>query len=517
MKDRLPRPTKIESDMWVNEAIWGHRLYDEQTPWLCFMEFLNVVQAELEMGRAFQEFSPNTLAYTPKSRLYLRNILFNNPRMSVIEREYENDDRSRWKYWIETMTKDQAGIINPDFSYLQKRFSRFEDFTEVVKFLRSTTIEGENNKRWSSQFIFPYGPDCLYEDLNVKENSNSYTNDRRFFARTGELLYLMLSRSGKGQQILKYLTESVLDQNNKYNRLVASLEPDEQLSASSVRAGAYLPYLRLPEYTALAEDWISLFECKIPKYDVIPHLVNITGLHLIIYFLNRAKEVLGQTNKVTFTLEIVSPKKTIVRDLSSDSFNENNSLSRLAVEAYIRKVVATEEWQNARKTTDLSEALAILRNWFAWPKENKEHEIESASSADDLLEIFISAAINRHKQHGEKFHGVWGKEIGLSSSRGTQRLRYAPQDLLMKTLVLCVVPTRMEYQEFLQTLYDKYGFIIGDKQAEAYIQSGRADQEAFSDNAKRLEQRLASMGLLKRLSDACAYVENPFAVREDIS
>jgi len=73
----------------------------------------------------------------------------------------------------------------------------------------------------------------------------------------------------------------------------------------------------------------------------------------------------------------------------------------------------------------------------------------------------------------------------------------------------------MEFQEFLEILYVKYGLIIGDKQAAVYINTGRADQEAFFENAARLEQRLSSMGLLKRLSDACAYVENPFATREE--
>lgn len=36
------------------------------------------------------------------------------------------------------------------------------------------------------------------------------------------------------------------------------------------------------------------------------------------------------------------------------------------------------------------------------------------------------------------------------------------------------------------------------------------DQEAFSDNAARLEARLLGLGLLRRLSDACSFVENPF-------
>ncbi|MEK4009408.1 hypothetical protein [Paenibacillus sp. FSL H3-0333] len=506
--ERLPRPTKIPSDMWVDEAIWGHRLYNEQTPWLCFMEFLNVLQAELDAGRAFFEEIPNNLVYLPKSRLYLRNILFNNPQLPVIARTYSNDDKEAWSKWQEAINKGQSGIDNADFAYLEKRFPKFEHFVSVVQFLRETTIEGENNKRWSSQFIFPYGPNCLYEDLNVKENK-SPTNDRRFFGRTGELLYLMLARSGKGPELLEYLEESVLNKRNKFNRLVASLEPKDSINSSTARPGGYLPYLELPEYEELARDWLSLLDSNIPKYDALPHLVNIMGLHMIIYSLNRAKDVLEDETKLTFVLEIISPKKTIVRELSSDSFTEHNNMSRRAVETYIRHVEQTEEWE---KVTDLSEAIKVLQTRYEWPQEN---EIDSANSPEDLINKFISAAINRHKQHVDKFHGVWGKEIGLTSRRGARRLRYAPQDMFLKSLVLCVVPKRMEFQDFLDKLYEKYGFIIGDKQAFKLTEAGRADLEAFSDNARRLEQRLASMGLLRRLSDACAYVENPFGIQEE--
>ncbi|MEV5029606.1 hypothetical protein [Paenibacillus sp. LPE1-1-1.1] len=509
MHEKLPRPTKIDADMWVDEAIWGHRLYDEQTPWLCFMEFLNVLQSEYEVGRGFIELEANKLAYSPKSRLYLRNILFNNPQLSMIATRYKHDDKEAWSQWFEVMNKGQAGIVNADFSYLEKRFSKFEDFAAVVNFLRETTIEGENNKRWSSQFIFPYGPDCLYEDLNVKEGSS--TNDRRFFGRTGELLYLMLSRSGKGDQILSLLNKSVLNKANKYNRLVAALEPKDILTSSVVRSGAYLPYLELPDYQIIADDWLGLLHSNIPNYDAIPHLVNITGLHFIIYSLNRARAVLGDQEKLTFILEIVSPKKTVIRDLSSDSFIEHNNLSRRSIEAYIREIVKSDSWE---QVTDVSEAITLLKKEYSWPKDNKENEVESANSPDELLNKFVTAAVNRHKQHVDKFHGVWGKEIGLSSRRGARRLRYAPQDMLIKSLVLCVVPKRMEFQDFLEKLYDKYGFIIGDKQAQKITDSGRADMEAFSENAKRLEQRLASMGLLRRLSDACAYVENPFGILE---
>lgn len=154
-----------------------------------------------------------------------------------------------------------------------------------------------------------------------------------------------------------------------------------------MKPGGYLPYLSLPEYQALADDWLSLLESDIPNYDAIPHLVNITGLHMIIYSLNRAKTVLEDDQKLTFILEIVSPKKTIVRELSSDSFTEHNNFSRKTIEVYIRQIVHTEEW---RQITDISEAISLLKNVYSWPKDNKESEIESANSPEDVINKFVS-------------------------------------------------------------------------------------------------------------------------------
>ena len=66
----LPPDTFEQSSfMWVDEAIWGHRLYDEQVPWFVFLEFLNVFTHENEKGRAFDEQGrPNELRLVTKSR-----------------------------------------------------------------------------------------------------------------------------------------------------------------------------------------------------------------------------------------------------------------------------------------------------------------------------------------------------------------------------------------------------------------------------------------------------------------
>jgi len=266
----------------------------------------------------------------------------------------------------------------------------------------------------------------------------------------------------------------------------------------------------LPEYEQLADDWLSILSCDLPNYDALPHIVTITGLHLIIYLLNRAKVALGESTPPRFVLEIVAPKKTTVRELASDEFQKNNNLPQRAIEHYIRSTAALPEWQACINSYNpVEDAIDLLQKRFAWSV--KEGDSDGAGSPEALLDSLCKEAVKRHQQHLGKFHGSWAREIGLSSSRSSRRLRYAPTDSLLRTLVLASVPTRMEFQEFLAKLHQKYGFIIGDRQAEDLINSADADREDFVANAERLERRLASIGLLKRLSDACAYVQNPFA------
>lgn len=520
MIEILSRPQYVEQsqlNMWVDESIWGHRLYDEQTPWLCILEMLCIAQSEVSKGRGFIEGKENDLSYEIYPRLYLRNILFNNPHLEAIAAIESLDDSERWQMWMDAISSNVGGLASSDFSYLKSRFGSFEHFSEIVKFLQSNAIEGDSNKRWSSKFVFPYGPDCLYEDLRV--TGDKVTNDRRFFARTGELLYLMLCRSGRGEQILSCLerigiivsSNSSSHRGSKWNQLVLALQsPSDRQSPRPSGNPPYLPYPQLSEYERLADDWLNILGCNLPDYDALPHIVTITGLHLIIYLLSRAKATLGQQSPPRFVLEIVAPKKTTVRELASDEFQNNNFLPKQAIEHYIRSTANLPEWQACLNSYNPTEdVIDLLQKRFAWSA--KEEESGGAGSPEALLDSLLKEAVRRHQQHLAKFHGSWAREIGLSSSRSSRRTRYAPTDALLRTLVLASVPTRMEFQEFLATLHQKYGFVIGDRQAESLINSGDADREDFVANAERLERRLASIGLLKRLSDACAYVQNPFA------
>jgi hypothetical protein len=175
----------------------------------------------------------------------------------------------------------------------------------------------------------------------------------------------------------------------------------------------------------------------------------------------------------------------------------------------ICKPIDTPEWQTALASDEPGQnAAEVLSKKFDWP--DLDEPDDAKGTPGELLELLVSKAVVRHRQHAGKIHSTWARLIGLSSRRASRRVRYAPTDRLLKSLVVCCVDRRIEFKDFLVLLYDRYGLIIGDQQARSFVEAGAADQEDFSDNARRLEERLASLGLLKRLSDSCAYVENPF-------
>lgn len=500
---------------WIDEAIWGHRLHDEQTPWLVLLEMLGVLHAEAAAGRAFREETLNCLRYQQAHRLPLRNVLFNNPFVNVL-RDQGVDDDARWARWLKEMERpnEKVGTKECDYAYLRERFNTFEDFASVLDLIRGTAVEGDSNKRWTSKFVFPYGPDCLYEDLRLDDEGNA-TNDRRFFGRTGELAYLMLCRSGHGAELHRALSPLVLDPSAPWNRLVERLQPGpEPPRGAKARTSSYLPYAALPDFEGLAGDMLALLHARLPGYDVLPHLVDLLGLHLMLYMLRRAAEWAPGSPPVRLVLEIIAPRRTTVRDLAVESFRVNDQLSLKALEGYLdAEVRQSQAWRVACAEPDEDErhlaAARVLHDKVMW---DKADEGAGEREPEEMLKALTEQARKRHGQHVSGVHANYAQAIGLASRRGTRKIRYAPSDQLLKSLVLAVVPRRMEFQEFLKELWRRYALVIGHHQAGEYIVSGVSDQRAFEENAQRLEMRLASLGLLRRLSDACAYVENPMGV-----
>jgi hypothetical protein len=498
-------------DFAVDEHIWGHRLYDEQLPHLAVLEFLGVLGSNV--NNPLQAAPTERVRYRPQRQIRLRGLLFNNPYVESV-RERAIPDEDKWKAWKELFADDATGLGDDDMNYLQQVFLNFDDFAKAIELLRSSAFEARSNKRWSSKFVFPFGPDALYEDLRV--DSGGASNDRRFFARTGELMYLMLCRAARGPELGQILIERIFNSKAPMNRLVKALQGEPQL-ANDARDVGYLPYTSHPRFDRLCEDWLAILSRDMPIYDALEHLITSAGLNLLMYFLECSKTQSGDAEPVEIVCEIVSRERTKVRALSGDSYQVNQALSLRAVRTAVEQIKLTDAWSAALGSEyPEGECAKLLRAWFQWPPASGDDESDYEHiSGDELVRMLAEKAQSRHEQHFGKIHAAWSRAIGLSSRRLARRTRYAPNDRLLKTLVVTIVDEPMQFDEFLHEVRRRYGLVIGDAEGAHLVREKQVDQEALSENRGNLEMRLVGLGLVRRLSDSCSFVENPFGSKVD--
>lgn len=499
--------TRRREDLWLEEQYWGHRLWDQQSPWLVFLEFLCVAESAYRQGHLFDfEKSQYPSPYATYARLHLRNILFNNEQ-NLLRIDRENaDSNTAWRKWLEWI-RDNAHGLGPhqrDFAYLRDRFDTFHDFAQLVRAVRSSVVEGDSNKRWSSRFVFPFGPAAIFEDLSIKQDATSreYIN----FGRSGELLYHMLARSSARSRLAEAFPARLFAA-NKWNELLKQLQPSAADIAGTDRGeDTFLPYDQHPVFELVAEDWIALLDLELPGFDLVPYLVTTGSFGLLLYQLHTSARLLGRDSHAPIICEVVAPRKGLVREQSVECFDANSAMSIEAIETLMADVEQRSEWNVPGQPQEvLTRRQEILKREFSWEDES------GVTDPAEIWQRFKDDARSRHRRHFGQVHRSFGRGIGLVSRRGTNRFRYAPTDAFLKCLVFANVSKRTEFNELLERLYRRYGLIFGEKEAESVLSPEDMDKKPFQANSLRLEHRLGSLGLLRRLSDACAYVENPYA------
>lgn len=511
MSEIIKRPLIKSVDFCVDENIWGHRLYDEQLPHLTVLEFLGVLGSNLDTPLRPHDGLNGMVQFKPQRQMRLRGLLFNNPYVESIAASRLSDD-DKWRQWLDKFGQGSTGNGDgpSDLAYLRESFACFDDFAKTIELMRSSSFESRSNKRWSSKFVFPFGPDALYEDLQIDARGNM-SNDRRFFARTGELLYLMLTRAKRGAELGDILAKRLFDRSAPMNRLARALQGSPQLPEEP-RVSGYLPEVSNPRFDQICEDWIAILSRDIPIYDALEHLIAITGLNMLLYFLERAKHISGDDEPVEFICEIVSKDGRKVRALSGDSYLANQGFPEKAIRAHVESIRSQQAWIDAGLTEfPDAERVKILRETFQWPpSDDKDEEGYASRNPEELVSKLVELALPRHGQHVGKIHAAWSRAIGLSSRRLSRRYRYAPNDRLLKSIVIAIVGDRMQFDEFLVEAKRRYGLVIGDAEGIHLVEAKYIDQAELSENRDNLEARFVGLSLVRRLSDSCSFVENPF-------
>jgi hypothetical protein len=459
MLRRVKKIKKLYPDIktpLLQEAMFFHRIKDENSISLS-LEFLNVIEA-LKNGY----LKDNEISY--KKSLQIRSILYNLPALDVIKEELLTKEEKLQKI-INHLEKN----LDSDFSYLKEL--DFDDFCRIVDIFKRSSIYLDTGKRWTSRFIYPFNFDVLFFDLSDK----NFGIDRRFFTRGGEVLYLMMSRA-KNFEKLKELLFSAYSQNKRFSTIFNKLEKEHQRTKNKHSLG-YLAKEKSEIFDNLVDDLIKLFKKDIPLNDKFTYMSLINGFYFVHFLLNEslryAKKSISKDEKIVYVIEVLNNRNDHVRKASRLVYKFNEKLILQALKSEFEKIPESNLADFNLKKRDFNEV-------------EKKAKRELIPSHRELL------------------------KPSLSSDKNSRYYRYLISDLFLKTLVLINLEKRMLFNEFLDLLYEKYGFIFSEKHLNLKKSFSRND---FIKNEKRLFKRLKALGLLENKSDGFAYVVNIFEER----
>lgn len=510
MLNALNRPGTLKIvniKTWVEEQIWGHRFHNDQTPWMLMLEFLGLCANRLQVsedGRVFPGFfgtDHEEISYTLQTRETLRYLLFQDRHLEDCLREPFTSDASRFDVWVGRASAD----ADTDFHYLKRAFVDFGSLANAISLLRSAEVEQQHNRRPSSRHLAPQGATMLMADYNPK--GGSATQDRRFFSRGGELLYLMLNRSQQRERLDELIRTRLLRGDNPWCNLVERLTPPMGGSRNVAASVGYLPLPTHARYDRIAEDWTALLSLPgLPNDYLLEPLVGLSGLGIMLYLIERAAETLGRAGPPPVPVDMISAGNTALRKLSIEHFHQHRQLTRDAVKHAVCAVEQTDAWKQAVVSDNPNPAAtAVLADRFLCEK-----MLRPKQSPAQQINAVVDQALKNHNTHLGLVGGAYAQASGLAIARKGAGRWYALSDSLLEALVLANVREPLEYSEFLDRLHKRYHLVVGPVAAENAFDDFPAPREQFKTNQERLEERLRVLGLLRRLSDDCAFVENPF-------
>lgn len=495
----FPAPSGMKVKMWLEQQIWGHRFLNDQTPWLLLLEAIGIMAsrvADKNCPALFEgiEAGHESFKYTLYARTNLRAILFKDRHIDEIADGQATSDSVMWALWL-----DRVPGGRDRFGYLQKRFTNFRSFRNAVSLLRGAEVDAGRKRRPTSRHLAPRGFEMLSADYG--ERKSGFDKDRRFFSRGGELLYMMLNRSASRPE-LETAVRAHLGTDSRWNALARVLQPatpptDEVMDFDV----GYLPLPKHPAYDRAGEDWLAILSLTgLPEDNKPELLMRLSGLSVVLYMLERAAETVGE-NPPPMPIDMVSANTTAVQKISKDQFRRNRELTRMAIHRVIDDFVQSEDWKQALKQANPHRAVSDL-------VQNKFDYTVQSTMPRDVPDEMRQYAIAAHDQHLGQVTGICADQIGFCVARRGNGRWYGASDGLLEALVLANVREPMEYEDFLKRLWTRYRIVIGSEIGREQFEA--VNYSSFKANQRLLEDRLRILGLVKRLSDDCAFVSNPF-------
>lgn len=500
-------PETAQPDSWkvnVEQMIWGHRLINDQTSWLLLLETLSIMSARAADKNETRIFpglddTHEAFSYHVPTRKQLRQVLFQDHVLDEIAKGGDNlSDEAKWERWFaESKSKDNA--------YLKERFEKFSSFHDAVELLRAAVVEPERDRRPTSRHLVPGGVDMLMADYGLKAG-DKINNDRKFYARGGELIFLMLNRSRHRSKLEELVRKRLLTKGSRWNKLAELLQPVKAQDPDPVQYKiGYLPLPHHETYDRLAEDWIALLSLEqLPDDQLAEPLMRLTGLHVVRYLIERSAEVLGRPTEQPIPIDMSTDSATGLRRVSRERFQLHREMSRLAISKVIDDFAASAAWRDADEAGDpVSLRKKMLKEVFSHTASPK------ITDASEMIEEMRAEALAKHSNHLGLMLATQTDRIGLGVTRPGQGRWYAASNGFLEAMILANVAEPVELEQHLQTLWKRYRFVIGPSIGQKELGED-APFGQLRSNQRIFEERLRMLGFVERLSDDCAFVQNPY-------
>ncbi|WP_214710455.1 hypothetical protein [Exiguobacterium sp. s55] len=540
---------KISFSSKIGAEIWGHRFKDGQRGPEYTLEFLNVM--------AGTGFSLQRKYYNRRKMIEFRQFVY--------EGEKEGS-----KGHIAVFENGKKDLIRERLGINEKQLEDLQTFFKNLTIPLTTPMGKPVDRSWYAQMMYPLHESLLYTEIRVnrdkgKSKNPTYNYERNFFARGGELYYLMLHygtvdnkelREEIEKNMKRLLSNSsglitVVNQINEAFEeyaftetgtstkdqpapLIKDSELEDIISGWEKSEYPLLPSTELPLYREFAEELNALLTLKIDVYEMFDILTSLITFQLHRYMIYQAEQIVQE--KTHYFIDCFEGQNKSIKFLAQDSYRIHESVVGEAYKTFVEERVAEvfpedqadekiQAWKQSfngdQKTkvagyTSFFEDLNL--NSLHTPKKKKLIEALETSNINKAKKMLRLRIIELYMEDLSKSQLPIMKTLArdgqfIISGKGA-KARYVLHDNILSALVYATLngEITLPYDDFLHRLYEKYQIIIGENAAKI---SGLYSKEGinlshFRSNEKKMRQKLKQNGLLQEYSDATALIRNPY-------
>lgn len=518
------------------------------------LEFLNVLsgfQYELGQGRDGSK-------YKKFKRLGLRRFVF-----------YDSHEKTNHPYDDRALDMLCQKLNDTVFS---GQLERKDESLALTQNLLKAFSAIEDSRSWYAKSLFPAHENLLFWEALRKRGSTKFCgscieevkatdldrnvtfSDRNFFARGGEIYYLILSAGTESnilrRQFICRQLKAILQKNHTIGQLAWTIEnawqnildiDDDQLMFDEGNVG-WILHPNCALYQLIAED-IEIFLKSdldaLESLDLLAHLISF-HLTLYIYHFSHTNSLEAHTDgsclqkcRPILLVDLLDGKGkegAVIRKESAKLFREQEHYQEQAVKFYIKSKLeawAEEFEQNnelpeglghrAEEHFNIKQATKKTRQDYNEKIYNlaikaSREQFNNDQILQHLQEVLAQYLMKDFRKNFLPVHRKLAKRSGFVAPLVGTGARFVFGDNLLKAILIATVApgNQLLFSDFLERLFYRYGIVVGPEEARrsSLFDRQRINVEYYDYNRNALLDKMKHAGLVAEYSDATALVIN---------